>query len=168
MTLTTTVGGAASDSYITLAEFEAYWSARGVTLAGDSDGDSAHEGQLRRAADWIDRNYDFVGTRQYQTQFRAWPRIVSGLVNDWPVNVDTVPQAVKDAQAELAYLIHEGLTPWATVTGTVARTRSKAGPVETETEYQGGKSTPRLVAIEGMLAPYIKGGAYGQVRMARG
>lgn len=157
MTLTTTVGGASSDSYITLAEWQTYWTNRGVDLTAHGH-DSSHEANLRQAADWIDRNYSFVGTSQYQTQSRAWPRITDKLVDGWPINVDTVPQAIKDAQAELAYLIHEGLTPWATVTAVVESERSKAGPVESETTYQGGKSTPRIVVLEGILRDYIKGG----------
>jgi len=36
----------------------------------------------------------------------------------------------------------------------VGRKRSKAGPVETETEYATTRETPRIVAIEGLLAPY--------------
>lgn len=164
MALTVTIGGAASDSYITLAEWEAYWTARGVTLSGD--GHATHEANLVRAADWLDRHYGYPGYRQYQTQARAWPRVTSAVVDGWPVLADTIPQRVKDAQAELAYLIHEGLTPWATVDGAVAASRVKAGPVESETTYQGGKTTPRLVAIEGLLAPLLIAGV-GQVQLVR-
>lgn len=164
MTLTTTIGGATSDSYASLAEYQAYASAMGWTLSGT---DAADEVNLRRAAQYLDRKYTFVGIRQYQTQALAWPRIVSVLVEDWPINPDTIPQAIKDAQCEVAYLLQGGLDPFATVTATVGRKRVKAGPVETETEYQGGLSTPRLVAIEGLLAPYIMGGQ-GQQRMVRG
>lgn len=166
MALDTTIGGAASDSYITLAEWQTYWTARGVDLTAHGH-DSSHEANLRQAADWIDRNYRFVGYKQYQTQARAWPRITDHLIDGWPINADTLPQAVKDAQAELAYLIHEGLTPWATIDGGVASTRVKAGPVESETTFAGQKAPPRLVAIEGLLRDYIGGGSAYQVRASR-
>jgi hypothetical protein len=164
MTLTTTIGGASSDSYATLAEFQAYASAMGWTLSGTDAGDEVN---LRRAAQYLDRNYDFAGIRQYQTQARDWPRIVSVLVDDWPVNPDTIPQAIKDAQCELAYLIQGGLDPFATISGAVGRKRVKAGPVETETEYLGGLGKPRFVAIEGLLRPFLAAGQ-GQQRMVRG
>ena len=171
MALDTTIGGASSDSYITLAEWQDYWTARGVDLTAHGH-DSSHEANLRQAVDWIDRNYSFDGTKQYQAQSRAWPRLTNILVDGWPIDPDTVPQDIKDAQAELAYLIHEGLDPAATIEGVIAATRDKAGPVETETEYLGGKAAPRLRAIEGLLAPYLGGGragvAYGQVKIARG
>lgn len=168
MALDVTIGGASSDSYITLAEWWAYWLARGVDLTQHGH-DSSHEANLVQAADWIDRNYSFVGMQQYQTQRRAWPRLVDDLVRDWPIDPDSVPQDIKDAQAELAYLIHEGLTPWATIEGGVKSERVKAGPVESETEYAGTPVPPRLVAIEGLLRPYLDGsGGVGNVRVARG
>lgn len=165
MTLVTTVGGASSDSYITLLEWQNYWLTRNVDLTAHGH-DAAHEANLRQAADYIDRNYRFVGQQQYQTQSRAWPRLTLKLIDGWPIDPDTVPQDIKDAQAELAYLIHEGLDPAATITGVVASTRSKAGPVETETTYLGGKGRARLVAIEGLLADYLAVGS-GQMRLAR-
>lgn len=168
MALVTTIGGATSDSYITLAEWQAYWTARNVDLTAHGH-DASHEANLRRAADHMDRAYRFVGYKQYQTQSRAWPRITTVYVDGWPINADTIPQGIKDAQAELAYLIHEGLDPMATVTnGAVKVQQSKAGPVETTTEYQVGRETPRLVAIEGLLAPYLGAGGAGQVRLLRG
>lgn len=166
MAITVTVGGASSNSYITLAEWQTYWTARNIDLTAHGHDDS-HNANLVQAADFLDRNYSWVGTAQYQTQSMAWPRITNVYVDGWPINEDTIPQRLKDAQAELAYLIHEGLTPWATITGSVKRTMAKAGPVETETEYLGGKTTPRLRAIEGLIAPLLNAGV-GQVRLGRG
>jgi len=166
MALDITTGGAASDSYITLDEWQTYWTARGVDLTAHGH-DSSHEANLRQATDWLDRNYQFVGYRQYQTQARAWPRVTNIYVDGWPISVDTVPQAVKDAQAELAYLIHEGLAPWATIDGGVAATRVKAGPVESETTFAGEQAKPRIVAIEGLLAPYVGSVSRYQVGASR-
>ena len=163
MALTTTIGGASSDSYATLAAYQAYGATMGWTMGAT---DAADEINLRRAAVYLDRNYSFVGIRQYQTQALAWPRLVGGLVNDWPVDPDTIPQAIKDAQMELAYLIQGGLDPFATITGSVGRKKVKAGPVETETEYLGGLAKPRLVAVEGLLGPFLAAGQ-GQQRLSR-
>lgn len=167
MALDTTIGGSSSDSYVTLAEYEAYVVAN-LDLNFNGHGhDTTHEMHLRRAAQWIDRNYSFTGYQQYEFQSRAWPRRTQLYVDGWPVDTDTIPQDIKDAQMELAYLMEvESLDPAATVSAVVASTRNKAGPVETETQYLGGKATPRIVAIEGLLRPYLAVGQ-GQYALAR-
>lgn len=168
MALVTTVGSASANSYITLAEWQAYWTSRNVDLTAHGH-DAAHEANLIQAADYINRTYSFYGQRQYEDQAMAWPRLLGlMLIKDWPVDPDTVPQDIKDAQAEMAYLIHEGATPFATVSGGAkVREKVKAGPVESEVEYTNFRETPRFVAIEGLLAPYTTfGGA--QIRVMRG
>lgn len=166
MALDTTIGGASADSYVSAADFAAYVVANiSATYSGV---EATQEVNLRRAAQWIDSRYDYTGTRQYETQARTWPRVTGLLVDGWPINADTVPQDIKNAQCELAYLIEtDSLNPFATVEATVKRSRSKAGPVETETEYTGGKSSPRIVAIEVMLRRYTEGGSAAQFRMQR-
>lgn len=166
MALDTTIGAATTDSYITLAEFRSYWSDRGVDLS--SVADATLEADLRRAVQWITQTYNFVGTRQYQYQAQSWPRLTTHLIEGWPIDPDTVPQDIKDAQAEMAYLIYGGANPFATVEGgSVVRQKDKAGPVETETEYTNFREIPRFVAIEGLLSRYtVFGGS--QVRMVRG
>ena len=166
MALDVTIGGTSADSFITLSEMRAYWLARNVDLSAVAD--AGLEANLRRAAQWITQSYNFVGLRQYQYQTLAWPRLTPHLVEGWPINPDTIPQDIKDAQAELAYLIYGGADPFATVNGgAVVRQKSKAGPVEAETEYTNVRETPRFVAIEGLLARYtVFGGS--QVKMVRG
>lgn len=164
MALDTTIGGASADSYGTLAAYQAYGAARGWALGAT---DAADEINLRRAVQAIDRQYSFVGYAQYQTQALDWPRVTTVYVDGWPIDPDSIPQDVVYAQFELAYLLQGGLDPFATVTGVVSASRKKVGPIETETEYTGGLSTPRLVAVEGLLAPYLVAGR-GQARMMRG
>jgi len=168
MALDTTIGGTSTNSYITLSEWQDYWSARNVDLSQHGHDDS-HEANLIQAADFINRNYEFVGEQQYRYQAMKWPRLTGVmLIKDWPIDPDTIPQDIKDAQAEMAYLIHEGANPFATVEGGAkVREKSKAGPVETEVEYTNFRETPRFVAIEGLISPYTNfGGA--QFKVYRG
>jgi hypothetical protein len=163
MALDTTIGGASADSYDTLAAYQTYATARGWTL---EDTDEANEVNLRSGAQYLDRAHRFVGIKQYQTQARSWPRLVGGLVDDWPIDPDTIPNAIIHAQFEVAYLIQGGLDPFATIETSKTKERKKVGPIETEVEtIPTGK--PRLVAIEGLLRPYVIGGA-GQVSLVRG
>jgi hypothetical protein len=157
MALNTSIGSATSDSYITLAEWQAYWLARGVDLTAHGH-ENSHEANLRRAADTLKRRYSWKGRTQYRTQAQAWPRVDIGPVGGWDIAPDTVPQDVKDAQAELAYIIHEGGDTMATVTGgAVKRERVKADAVESETEYSAPRELPRYTVVEGLLRPYIIG-----------
>ena len=166
MAIVTTVGDQTANSYITVAEYEAFWTERNVNL---SHSNAAKEAELVKAADYINREYAFVGERQFRYQAMAWPRLTGViLVKDWPIDPDTVPQDIKDAQAELAYIINQGTNVFATVEGGAkVREKNKAGPVETEVEYTNFRETPRYVAIEGLLSPYtVYGGA--QFKMVRG
>tara|TARA_R100001443_G_scaffold115333_3_gene132860 strand:+ start:1272 stop:1772 length:501 start_codon:yes stop_codon:yes gene_type:complete len=166
MAIVTTIGGTTTNSYITVAEYEAFWTERNVTIGGST---SSKESELVKSADYINRAYDFIGEQQYRYQTMAWPRLTGiMLVKDWPIDPDTVPQDIKDAQAELAYLINQGATPFATVEGGAkVREKNKAGPVETDVEYTNFRETPRFVAIEGLVSPYtVYGGA--QIKVIRG
>ena len=149
MAIVTTVGDQTANSYITVAEYEAFWTERNVNLSHST---AAKEAELVKAADYINREYAFVGERQFRYQGMAWPRLTGViLVKDWPIDPDTVPQDIKDAQAELAYIINQGTNVFATVEGGAkVREKNKAGPVETEVEYTNFRETPRFVAIEGL------------------
>ena len=167
MALDTTIGGDSSDSYGSLADYEAYVVANIDANFNGHGHDATHELHLRRAAQYIDRKYSFIGLKQYQTQSRSWPRLVRDLVDDWPVNPDTIPTDIIHAQFELAYIFEtDGLDPFATIG---ARTKSemiKVGPITIDEESLP-TTTPRIVAVEGLLRSYVKGGA-GQIALVRG
>jgi len=161
MALDTTIGAATAVSYATEAEYIAYAAAMGWTLSGDN------EVNLRQAAKALDANNSFVGVTQYQFQARAWPRLWTGLVRGWSIDPDTIPQPIKDAQCEMAYLIQGGADPLATIDGLVKRKREKLDVIEEETEYFGGQGKPSYPAVTRLLRGYIIGGP-GQAAMVRG
>lgn len=163
MALDTTISGTSADSYATLAEYTARAAAFGWTLATT---DAANEINLRRAAVAIDESHAFIGMQQYRSQALSWPRLVNQLVDGWPIDPDTVPQAIKDAQMELAFLIQGGADPLATVTAPIKRERKKADVLEIETEYAGSKALPRFTVVDRILRPYLRAGA-GQTNLVR-
>lgn len=165
MALDTTIGGTSADSYVTLAEYEAYVAAQGLTPLSGSE--VQHEAELRRAATVIDDTYGFIGLQQYQFQARSWPRLVRQIVDDWPIDPDTIPTAIKRAQMEMAWLIHNGADPFATYDGAVKRKREKVDVIEEETEYTGGKGRPMFTGVDRILRDYITSGP-GQVKAVRG
>tara|TARA_R110000796_G_scaffold19198_4_gene57527 strand:+ start:256 stop:747 length:492 start_codon:yes stop_codon:yes gene_type:complete len=163
MALDTTIGGTASDSYGTLAAYTAYALAMGFTLAAS---DAENEINLRKAANYEDRKYSFIGMQQYQYQARSWPRLVNDLVDDWPINPDTIPLDIIHAQFEVAYILQGGLDPFATIETNVTNDVIKVGPITLQAETLP-TSTPRIVAVEGLLRGYIRGGV-GMANMVRG
>jgi hypothetical protein len=163
MALVTTIGGATSDSYGTLVGYEDYAAARGLTLALT---DALNEINLRKGATGLDRKFSFIGMQQYQFQARAWPRLVNDLVDDWPIDPDTIPNNIIYAQFEFAYLLQGGVDPFATITTSSTSESIKVGPITISGDTLP-TSTPRLVALEGLLRGYIKGGP-GMARMVRG
>lgn len=96
-------GKSNADSYIALADANAYFEARGVETWAEQD-DVALEAALRRATAALDSwlRGSWVGTKKTRTQALAWPR--TGVVDEdgfeWP---DTeVPTLVAHACAEIA------------------------------------------------------------------
>ncbi len=165
MALDVTIGGASADSYGTLAEYEAYVVAN-IKLNFNGHGhDDDHEMHLRRAAQILDREWVYHGKRQYQLQARQWPRVTTQYVDGWPILIDTIPDRVKHAQFEIAYQLEtDEIDPLKTVSGGAVKV-AQAGSVMTE--FATFLETPRIVAVEGLLAPLIVAGG-GQVRLGRG
>lgn len=163
MALDATVAGQNADSYATLEEYQARAAAFGWTLSGT---DATDEVNLRRATVILDASYSWLGVRGSEFQARDWPRDDVGFVDGWWVDSAIVPEAIKAAQMEMAFLIQGGADPLATVEAPVKRKREKVDVIEEETEYAGGKTLPRFTAVDRILRDYVRAGA-GQVHLAR-
>lgn len=149
MALNATPGAADADSYVTVAEYQAYAAAMGFVLIGDA---TTQEPQLRRARVAIDTGYDWIGSPATTTQALHFPE----------TDETDIPQAVKDAQCELAHLIQGGADPLASIEGgAVKRTREKIGPLEEEIEYSAALAQPVYVAVDRLLAGLFTGKATG-------
>jgi hypothetical protein len=94
-----------TDSYVTLAEANAYWAARDNST-WSSASDSAKEKALREAAQYIDGEYTFIGYMYDLSQSMAWPRagvyVTSGNFAGRNIDATTIPTQVKSAACELA------------------------------------------------------------------
>lgn len=163
MALDTTIGGVNADSYGTLADYEGYALGMGYTLAAT---DAANEINMRKAASYLDRKNQFIGMQQYQFQALSWPRLVNDIVDSWPVDPDTIPLDIKHAQFEMAFILQGGLDPFATIETSTTSESIKVGPITIAGDNLP-TSTPRIVAVEGLLRGYIKGGV-GMANMVRG
>jgi len=181
MTLVTTPGTADADSYGSLAEAAAYFTARGVTTwTGD---DANKEAALRVATAYLDNAYRdrWVGRRTNETQSLAWPRIdgVRGWgtplrdIDDFDIASDSIPAQVKHAQFEAALLHLSGvkLEPRLERGGQIKSKGTGVGPLRKDVTYMdGAPAVDRITAIEGLLRGLVKGSpgsAGGNFRVVR-
>lgn len=154
---------AGADSYVTLAEYQAYAALYGWTLAGT---DAADEVNLRIARRYLDNAYSWKGAKVQVDQPLAWPRYMGDYVDGFIVPSDEIPDPIKNAQMEMAYLVQNGADPYATITGgTVKRKKEKVDVIEEETEYFEGSGLDRdsYPLIDQMVGAYVSGKAGGRM-----
>lgn len=172
MALDATIGGASADTYATLAEFQTYAFNMGWTVTGAAP--NIAEAALRRARLYLDASYSWVGVKATQSQALQWPRSTSILVDGYSVATDTIPQAIKDAQCELAYLIQAGTDPLATISqGALSSiTETVVGAVSRSKTFAAGTERDRAAfpAVDALVGPYVTGKAgarSGSISMVR-
>jgi hypothetical protein len=102
--MTLTVG---TDAYDTLANIDLYWSDRGNT-AWAALTDANKEIYIRKATDWLDRQYYWRGVRATQTQRLGWPRTDAYDDDDYLFSATETPFQVKEACAIIADIYRDG------------------------------------------------------------
>lgn len=90
---------AGADSYLSVADFDAYHTARGNSYPTGTV-TSQKEIALRLATEYLDLRFRFAGWRLRREQTTEWPRVDVYDLDDF--YVDGIPQEVKDATAEYA------------------------------------------------------------------
>lgn len=186
MTLVTTAGDPTADSYASVADADAYFTARGeATWTGST---TLKENALRRGTTYLDNQYRdrWVGIRTGQNQSLAWPRLdgVRGYyrgytqllldLDGWPMPQDVVPTQIRNATIEAALLALTGVAmePRLVRGGAVKMQRDKVDVLETETEWQAGApAVDRFLVIEGLLRGLVSstpGAMSGNVQLVRG
>lgn len=154
MAIDTTAGSASAVAVGSVAEADAYFTARGITAWTGTD--AAKEVALIRGWDYLEGRYSgrWAGIKSTQDQALAWPR---GWLNDldgYPISATEIPENVKRANFEAALLVLGGtdLEPVLTRGGAVVRKAVSAGPVSTETEYSAGApARDTITRIDGLL-----------------
>lgn len=156
LTVETGAGLAQADSYVSVADFDAYFLARySPDLNID---DNAKERALRRATKWVDAEFRarFPGCKRIgRLQGLEWPRSNAADRERYAIDAYTVPKEIVEATCEAAQreLTEEGsLAPDQERGGSIKRI--KAGSVEIEYGADAINGTTRPV-IEGILAPIL-------------
>ena len=97
-----------AESYVTVAEADAYWAGRNATSATTwaKLQTPAKEAALREACQYLEQGWEFIGSRWSGTQYLQWPRAIQhtfwGNVALSIPGINTIPLVLKHAQCELA------------------------------------------------------------------
>lgn len=148
-----------ADSYVTVAEADAYVTARGLGLSWLALDDAAKQAYLVRAVDYMAAAYRgrWKGYRRATLQGLDWPR-QGVMLTDLPygalVQYNTIPEEVKRAQIELALRqmtradnpLMQDLER-----GVLSET---VGPLSTTYDTHSPQQT-RYAQVDNMLAPYL-------------
>lgn len=103
MALDATVGGASSNSYITVAEANTYYTDHMKYDQWDSISDADKSTALVMATMYLDQYFIWNGTRTTSTQALCWPRYeVVDIENDDDIENDEIPTNLKRAISEMA------------------------------------------------------------------
>ena len=119
---------AGATSYATVAEFDAYWTDRNVTLSSTT---AQKEAALIIATQYADNNYTFVGYLvNSETQPLNWPRSFAIDNQGRNIDPDEIPDALKNGVYELAYREinnSDGIQPDVSDTGELISKESNLG-----------------------------------------
>lgn len=167
MTIDAAVGGEDANSFVTVAETDAYHLAR-LNAKWAALGNAAKEAALIKSTDYLEATYgaSWKGERASDTQALGWPRMYV-FVDGYEMAYDEIPVAVQRAQMELALkasssvlLEDEGQSV----------KREKVDILEVE--YQSGSASgTRYSLVSRLLAPYTTGTTgssnFSQVSLSR-
>lgn len=146
-----------ADSYVSVADCQAYAAAHGLAFAGE---EAALEAALRNATLYLDGEYTYRGERATGTQALEWPRTV----------VDGVPREVVSACCELAVRALKGPL-WQDVSSTTAGAaiEKTVGPITTKYATAEGvrnDGQTRYAGVTAMLRRWLS--SYGSsVKLVR-
>lgn len=96
-----------TDAYDSLANVDAYHASRGNALWAAVTDDATREVYVRKATDWVDRNFAFIGDQASALQRLKWPRKFAE-VEGYLLSESEIPWQVAEATAIVADLYRQG------------------------------------------------------------
>lgn len=149
-----------AEAYISAADADAYFAARGNAAWAALADATAKEQALRQGFDYLESHYAWKGTRVSDSQAASWPR--DGVYVDGVLVSDaTIPQAIARANAELAVRATAGDL----LTDQGAQVvRETVGPLTVE-YADGARQDTRYAAVDALLAAYVL--SSGQIPVVR-
>lgn len=166
-TLVATSGSATANSFATIAECDTFCDARlnASAWTDETDDDQKARALIGATAELSARDW-WDGKRATSTQALAWPRYFAKNPDDtWGLYFDSsiVPQRVKNATMELAFLLLEsGTTDLSVLDPTIAVIEKTVGPLTTRyaEPYARAKGMSRFPSVMRYLGPLVSSGGY--------
>ena len=173
-TIDATIKGANANSYVTLAEADAYFETVPSSTQWDNKQDDKKNRALISATRWID-SFVFYGDRCDNGQALKFPRN-NYKVDDVELACTTIPNNIKYAQYELARLLANDTDAMTGVSGTEGNiSEVKLGDIQVKynSQSQGVGTTNNVLdkypQLQSYLGAYILGGSGSyQTRVVRG
>lgn len=162
-------GVTGAESYVSVAEADAYHAAHGNTATWAAAGAGGKEVALRKATAYIDGHYgaQYKGYRSYPlTQALLWPRaeVIEFPEDGVSIPNNVIPQRLKDAICEAALRA---------VSGTLAPDLESGGRVQSvrvgeisQTFFPNASPTTKYQQLDQLMAPLLSSTSGG--RLARG
>ena len=144
-------GLANADSYVSVADCDAYAAAHGLTFTGD---EPAKEARLRRATQYLDAQYTFKGEEQTEAQALAWPRTVAPGI---------VPREIVSACCELACKPGD---LWAVVDPSAVIEKT-IGPITKRFAAPANGGQKRFASVDALVNRWVAGGGGMNIRLER-
>lgn len=134
-TLTATVGGASSNSYVATADGDTYFDERlNASAWTDADADDKERAVIM-ATRRLDQE-DYRGEKNTTGQALKWPRIAAFDEDGEEYASDAIPEFLKQATYELALrFLNDGTTDTLADTGLEQFKTAKVGPLEVEINH---------------------------------
>ena len=173
-TITATLKGETSNSYVTLAEANTYFETAPEESPWDDKTDDQKNRALISACRWID-SLNFLGDRCDNDQALKWPRN-NHHVDNVELVCTAIPKGIKYAQYELARALAndtDAMTGNKGTDGTYEEVKLGELEVKYNTNSQGVGTINNVFDVypwlQSYLGPYCLGGSGGyQVRVVRG
>ena len=173
-TISATLKGESSNSYVTLAEANAYFETAPEESTWDDKSDDQKNRALISACRWID-SLNFLGDRCDNDQALKWPRN-NHHVDNVELVCTAIPKGIKYAQYELARALAndtDAMTGNKGTDGTYEEVKLGELEVKYNTNSQGVGTINNVFDVypwlQSYLGPYCLGGSGGyQVRVVRG
>lgn len=159
-----------TDTYVTVADADTYHTNRGNTgWTGATT--EAKEIALRKATDYLDRQFTFRGYKQTQTQLLDWPRYEAYTDDGWLVGdqLSNLPKQLTDACCIVAEIYRSGSANLdrIVVAGTQYTKKTKVDVIEIEYELGPTVSESDVPThVYKLLRPILVGGAGGSLQRA--
>lgn len=136
-------GVANANSYVSVADLEAFAAARGITIVGDP------EVLLIKAMDYIE-SLDFCGHKVSSTQSLSWPRY-GVKVDGFYYPAAYIPPELKNALMQTALSIDAGVDPLSTIPRVIKS--ASVGPMSVT--YADDSETENIRRINASIAKLI-------------